>query len=155
MNGAFENLIAPVFRYEGTLARLMGDAIFAFFGAPIGHEDDPRQRRSRASFRAPARRRCRASVGCAGRPPLAVRVLIGSTTTIVTSLRFFASRMNGHRCRFVVSVFAPHRTMQREDGRRPVGRDDVSNLRSDRVQGFVPRAALEVARPLGAGATQW
>ena len=24
MNGAFENLIAPVYRYEGTLARLMG-----------------------------------------------------------------------------------------------------------------------------------
>ena len=43
MNGAFENLIAPVYRYEGTLARLMGDAIFAFFGAPIAHEDDPRR----------------------------------------------------------------------------------------------------------------
>jgi class 3 adenylate cyclase/tetratricopeptide (TPR) repeat protein len=43
MNGAFERLIAPVFRYEGTLARLMGDAIFAFFGAPIAHEDDPQR----------------------------------------------------------------------------------------------------------------
>ena len=43
MNGAFENLIAPVYRYEGTLARLMGDAISAFFGAPIGHEDDPQR----------------------------------------------------------------------------------------------------------------
>ena len=41
MNGAFEHLIAPVYHYEGTLARLMGDAILAFFGAPIGHEDDP------------------------------------------------------------------------------------------------------------------
>ena len=41
MNGAFEHLIAPVYRYEGTLARLMGDAILAFFGAPIAHEDDP------------------------------------------------------------------------------------------------------------------
>lgn len=41
MNGAFEHLIAPVYRYEGTLARLMGDAILAFFGAPISHEDDP------------------------------------------------------------------------------------------------------------------
>ena len=41
MNGAFEHLIAPVYRYEGTIARLMGDAILAFFGAPIGHEDDP------------------------------------------------------------------------------------------------------------------
>ena len=37
MNGAFEYLIAPVYRYEGTLARLMGDAILAFFGAPVAH----------------------------------------------------------------------------------------------------------------------
>ena len=41
MNGAFEVLIRPIYRYEGTLARLMGDAILAFFGAPIAHEDDP------------------------------------------------------------------------------------------------------------------
>jgi class 3 adenylate cyclase/tetratricopeptide (TPR) repeat protein len=41
MNGAFDALIEPVYRYEGTLARLMGDAILAFFGAPIAHEDDP------------------------------------------------------------------------------------------------------------------
>ena len=40
MNGAFRLLIEPVYRYEGTLARLMGDAILAFFGAPIAHEDD-------------------------------------------------------------------------------------------------------------------
>ena len=43
MNGAFEHLIAPVYKYEGTLARLMGDAILAFFGAPIAHEDDPQR----------------------------------------------------------------------------------------------------------------
>ena len=41
MNGAFEYLISPVFRYEGMIPRLMGDAILAFFGAPIAHEDDP------------------------------------------------------------------------------------------------------------------
>lgn len=41
MNGAFSVLIEPITRYEGTLARLMGDAILAFFGAPIAHEDDP------------------------------------------------------------------------------------------------------------------
>jgi class 3 adenylate cyclase len=41
MDGAFDVLIAPIVRYEGTLARLMGDAILAFFGAPIAHEDDP------------------------------------------------------------------------------------------------------------------
>jgi class 3 adenylate cyclase len=43
MNGAFEQMIAPVYRYEGTLARLTGDGILAFFGAPIAHEDDPQR----------------------------------------------------------------------------------------------------------------
>ena len=43
MNGAFEHLISPIYRFEGTVARLMGDAILAFFGAPIAHEDDPQR----------------------------------------------------------------------------------------------------------------
>jgi class 3 adenylate cyclase/tetratricopeptide (TPR) repeat protein len=41
MNGAFEFLIPPIYHHEGTLAQIMGDAILAFFGAPIAHEDDP------------------------------------------------------------------------------------------------------------------
>jgi len=49
MNGAFEFLIGPVYRHEGTLAQLMGDAILAFFGAPIAHEDDP-ERACRAAL---------------------------------------------------------------------------------------------------------
>ena len=43
MNGAFTHMIKPVYRYEGTVARLMGDALLAFFGAPIAHEDDPQR----------------------------------------------------------------------------------------------------------------
>jgi len=49
MEGAFDVLIEPVYRYEGTLARLMGDAVLAFFGAPIAHEDDP-ERACRAAL---------------------------------------------------------------------------------------------------------
>lgn len=41
MNEAFDRLTPAIYRYEGTLARLMGDALLAFFGAPIAHEDDP------------------------------------------------------------------------------------------------------------------
>lgn len=41
MHEAFQYLVRPVYRYEGTVARLMGDALLAFFGAPIAHEDDP------------------------------------------------------------------------------------------------------------------
>jgi len=43
MNEAFDYLIAPVYRYEGIVARLMGDGLLAFFGAPIAHEDDPQR----------------------------------------------------------------------------------------------------------------
>jgi class 3 adenylate cyclase len=43
INGAFEHMIRPVYKYEGIVAHLMGDAILAFFGAPITHEDDPQR----------------------------------------------------------------------------------------------------------------
>lgn len=42
MNRAFD-LLSPIIieKYEGAIAQLLGDAILAFFGAPIAHEDDP------------------------------------------------------------------------------------------------------------------
>jgi predicted ATPase/class 3 adenylate cyclase len=43
MNEAFDFLIAPIYKYEGTLARMMGDGLLAFFGAPVAHEDDPQR----------------------------------------------------------------------------------------------------------------
>ena len=41
MNGAFERITPAIYRYEGTIARLVGDGLWAFFGAPVAHEDDP------------------------------------------------------------------------------------------------------------------
>jgi class 3 adenylate cyclase len=43
MNGAFPLMTAPVARYGGTVARLMGDSVLALFGAPTSHEDDPQR----------------------------------------------------------------------------------------------------------------
>ena len=43
MNEAFEHMIRPIYKYEGTVVRLMGDSILAFFGAPLTHEDDPQR----------------------------------------------------------------------------------------------------------------
>ena len=43
MDEAFAYLTEPVDRFGGTVARLMGDAILAFFGAPTAHEDDPQR----------------------------------------------------------------------------------------------------------------
>jgi class 3 adenylate cyclase len=41
INEAFDLMSGAVFRYEGTIAQLQGDAMLAFFGAPVAHEDDP------------------------------------------------------------------------------------------------------------------
>ena len=43
INAGFEFMIKPIYRYEGIVARLMGDGILGFFGAPIAHEDDPQR----------------------------------------------------------------------------------------------------------------
>jgi class 3 adenylate cyclase len=37
----FAQLNAVAARYDGTVARLMGDGVLVFFGAPVAHEDDP------------------------------------------------------------------------------------------------------------------
>ena len=41
LNGAHRRVSAAVYRYEGTIAQLLGDGVLAFFGAPVVHEDDP------------------------------------------------------------------------------------------------------------------
>jgi len=41
VNEAFDLMSKAVFHYEGTIAQLQGDAMLAFFGAPVAHEDDP------------------------------------------------------------------------------------------------------------------
>lgn len=37
----YEQIVPSIYRYEGTVARLLGDSLTAFFGAPVAHEDDP------------------------------------------------------------------------------------------------------------------
>ena len=41
INGAFDRIAPIIYLYEGTIAHLVGDALLAFFGAPVAHEDDP------------------------------------------------------------------------------------------------------------------
>ncbi len=38
--GAHRRVSEAVYRYEGTIAQLLGDGVLAFFGAPLAHEDD-------------------------------------------------------------------------------------------------------------------
>jgi class 3 adenylate cyclase len=61
MNGAFAFMSAAVAMYGGTVARLMGDSVLAFFGAPVAHEDDAeRAVRAGLTIRADAREYARA-----------------------------------------------------------------------------------------------
>src|SRR5215831_1162012 len=41
VGAAFQRMNSTIERYGGTIARLMGDGVLAFFGAPVAHEDDP------------------------------------------------------------------------------------------------------------------
>ena len=41
INGALDRITPAIYRYEGTIAQLVGDGLWAFFGAPVAHEDDP------------------------------------------------------------------------------------------------------------------
>ena len=41
LHNVLDRITPAIYRYEGTIARLLGDGVWAFFGAPVAHEDDP------------------------------------------------------------------------------------------------------------------
>ncbi len=49
VSGAHQIVSKAVYRYEGTIAQLLGDGVLAFFGAPLAHEDDA-ERAARAAL---------------------------------------------------------------------------------------------------------
>ncbi|MBN1836872.1 MAG: AAA family ATPase, partial [Spirochaetales bacterium] len=86
MNGAYEALLPPVRRHGGTVARLMGDGLLAFFGAPTAHEDDPlRALRAAQELVASARSYAR-KIKTDRDVEFAVRVGVNTGTVIVGSV---------------------------------------------------------------------
>jgi class 3 adenylate cyclase len=49
INTAFDSFAPVIYKFEGTIVRLLGDSLLAFFGAAVAHEDDP-QRAVRAGL---------------------------------------------------------------------------------------------------------
>jgi predicted ATPase/class 3 adenylate cyclase len=41
VSGVHQRIGKAIYAYEGTITQLLGDGVYAFFGAPITHEDDP------------------------------------------------------------------------------------------------------------------
>ena len=41
VSGVHQRVGKAIYAYEGTITQLLGDGVYAFFGAPITHEDDP------------------------------------------------------------------------------------------------------------------
>ncbi len=83
INGGFEVMTRAVHDAGGYIARLMGDGLLAFFGAPVSHEDDPlRAVRAGLAIRdgvlAYGER-----VAAAGGPRLGVRVGLDSGLVVV------------------------------------------------------------------------
>lgn len=86
---AFERLAQEVRRYEGTIEKFAGDAIFAVFGVPSTHEDDP-ERAVRAALE------MQASIAGFARdgpePALALRIGIETGNVLVDHTRASSQR---------------------------------------------------------------
>lgn len=93
MNGAFSVMNEAVAHYGGTVGRLMGDGILAFFGVPTTHEDDPeravlaalRIRDAAAEYGEQVLGRLGGSDGVGARP-FAVRVGVSTGQSVLTTV---------------------------------------------------------------------
>ncbi len=130
MNGAFDRITPAIYRYEGTIAQLVGDGLWAFWGAPVAHEDDPvRAVRAALDLLAAARRyaeevRCQHSIifamrACLNTGPVVLGPVgddlryeytaMGGTVNLAARLKFVAQPMmvlvTEQTHRFVASLF--------------------------------------------------
>jgi len=84
---ALQLMMEAVHRYEGYVAQSTGDGIFAFFGAPIAHEDHA-QRALYAALRMQEEiKRYANTLRLEGRRPIEIRVGVNTGEVVVRSIR--------------------------------------------------------------------
>ncbi|MBI3796864.1 MAG: AAA family ATPase [Deltaproteobacteria bacterium] len=84
---ALQLMMDAVHRYEGYVAQSTGDGIFAFFGAPLAHEDHP-QRALYAALRMQEEIGTYAdTLRLAGRAPVEIRVGVNTGEVVLRSIR--------------------------------------------------------------------
>ena len=84
---ALQLMMDAVHRYEGYVAQVLGDGIFALFGAPIAHEDHPQRALYAALRMQEEMRRYGDQVRLKHGVPLAMRVGVNTGEVVVRSIR--------------------------------------------------------------------
>ena len=84
---ALQLMMDAVHRYEGYVAQVLGDGIFALFGAPLAHEDHPQRALYAALRMQEEMRRYADTLRTQGYPPLLMRVGLNTGEVIVRSIR--------------------------------------------------------------------
>jgi class 3 adenylate cyclase/predicted ATPase len=84
---ALQLMMDAVHRYEGYVAQVPGDGIFALFGAPIAHEDHPQRALYAALLMQEEMRRYSDQLREQGHPPLLMRIGINTGEVVVRSIR--------------------------------------------------------------------
>jgi class 3 adenylate cyclase len=80
---ALQLMMDAVHRYQGYVAQVLGDGIFALFGAPIAHEDHPQRALHAARRMQEDLKRYADRLRERGQPPLSVRVGVNSGEVVV------------------------------------------------------------------------
>ena len=84
---ALQLMMDAVHRYEGYVAQVLGDGIFALFGAPIAHEDHPQRALYAALRMQEEMRRYSDQLREQGHAPLLLRVGVNTGEVVVRSIR--------------------------------------------------------------------
>ncbi len=84
---ALQVMMDAAHRYDGYVAQVLGDGIFALFGAPLAHEDHPQRALYAALLMQEEMRRYADTLRTKGYPPLLMRVGINTGEVVLRSIR--------------------------------------------------------------------